>query len=260
MSDQLTHREIEELLGAFALDAVDDHERDLVESHLAGCPRCRSEVAGYRETAALLAHTGTRAPDGLWDRIAESIEEAPPELNLAPITPLGERIRARRSVSMRVATAMTAVAAACAAFLGVQIGLRDDNLRRDGEDRLLRSALAAMSDPHAEDLALESFDGDRGARVVRLPDGTGYLVADGLDALPADRTYQLWGLTDDAKVSLAILGNDPEVASFTMVGPVKGFAITEERAGGVVSSEASPVVVGWIDPPGDAHGAPDDVT
>lgn len=257
MSDQLTHRQIEELLGAFALDAVDDDERDLVEAHLAGCPRCRAEVAAHRETAALLAHTGTRAPEGVWDRIAESIEEAPPALNLGPMTAPADigTHRARRSITMRTATVLTALAAACAAFLGVQIGLRDgglSDLRRDvSEDRLLRAALAAMGDPDAENLALESFDGDRGARIVRLPDGTGYVVAEDLEALPADRTYQLWGLNGDAKVSLAVLGRDPDVASFTMVGPVMGFAVTEEPAGGVVATDASPVVVGWVDPPDD---------
>ena len=262
MSDQLAHRQIEELLGAFALDAVDADERDLVEAHLAGCPRCRAEVAAHRETAALLAHTGTRAPEGVWERIAESIEDdAPPELQLAPVTPPAEgtKRRGRRSITMRTATVMTAVAAACAAFLGVQIGLRDGDLgdlRRDvSEDRLLRAALAAMGDPDAESLALQSFDGDQGARVVRLPDGTGYIVAEDLAPLPADRTYQLWGLNGDAKVSLAVLGHDPDVASFTMVGPVTGFAVTDEPAGGVVATEASPVVVGWIDPPDDGEGA-----
>ncbi|HLF41865.1 MAG TPA: anti-sigma factor [Acidimicrobiia bacterium] len=258
MSQTLSHQQIEELLGAFALDAVDDDERDLVEAHLAGCPRCRAEVAGYRETASKLAHTGTRAPDGLWERIAESIEEAPPALNLAPVAPVvpiteATARRGRRSVSLRAVVTLAAVAAAVTAFLGLRVGELNRDLDAVQEalsaEGLQGAALAAMGDPHAENLWLRSGDGGHGVRVVRLADGTGYVVPEDLDALPAERTYQLWGITADAKVSLAVLGNDPDVASFKMVGRVLGYAITEEQAGGVVASTQSPVVLGWIDGP-----------
>ncbi|HEY0397098.1 MAG TPA: zf-HC2 domain-containing protein, partial [Acidimicrobiia bacterium] len=87
MSASFTHHDIQELLGAFALDAVDDEERDVIEAHLAGCPRCRAEVEGHRETAALLAHSGARAPEAVWDRIAEALDEAPPAMDLARIAP-----------------------------------------------------------------------------------------------------------------------------------------------------------------------------
>ena len=122
-----THHDLQELLGAFALDAVDDDERDVIEAHLAGCPRCRAEVEGHRETAALLAHSGDRAPDNVWDRIAAALDEAPPALDLARIAPrpptaaesadrpddLSQRREARavpRSISLRVAAATMAVA------------------------------------------------------------------------------------------------------------------------------------------------------
>ena len=255
MNQSLSHGEIEELLGAFALDAVEDDERDLVEAHLAGCPRCRAEVASYRETASLLAHTGTRAPDGLWERIAETIEEAPPALNLAPIVPIAEAAarRERRSVPLRAFAAVAAVAAAVTAFLGLRVG----ELNRDlnavqaaiSTEGLRGAALAAVGDPDAERLWLRSDDGERSARLVRLADGTGYIVPGDLEGLPSDRTYQLWALTGDAKVSLAVLGNEPDVASFRMVGPVSGYAITEERAGGAVSPTLPPVVIGTLEGP-----------
>ena len=80
----MTHVEIEELLGAYALDAVDEDERREVEEHLATCPRCRGEVAAHREVAAMLGNaTGEGpavAPENLWDRIAASLQEEPPAL------------------------------------------------------------------------------------------------------------------------------------------------------------------------------------
>src|SRR3546814_17505894 len=84
-SADMTHDEVQDLLGAYALDAVDDDERALVEDHLAECPRCRAEVHDHREVAALLAHGGQDAPEGIWDRIVGSLEEAPPALRLAPM-------------------------------------------------------------------------------------------------------------------------------------------------------------------------------
>ena len=70
MDRELTHDELQALIGAYALDAVDADEREAMELHLLECPRCRAEVAEHREVAAFLAHNGHTAPEGLWDRIA----------------------------------------------------------------------------------------------------------------------------------------------------------------------------------------------
>jgi anti-sigma factor RsiW len=272
MSASLTHHDIQELLGAFALDAVDDEERDLIEAHLAGCPRCRAEVEGHRETAALLAHSGERAPDGVWDRIAEALDEAPPALDLAriaprppgvsdPVEPTDELSRRRaagtasRSVSLRLAAATMAVAAALTLFLGVALGRRDNGSGLGRIDALAtamqraavsNAAFAALNDPHAEKVKLASTDGKATAQVVRLPDGTGYLVPNTLAALPPGRVYQLWAVRSDAKISLGVLGSTPDVSAFRMNGPVLAYAVTEEAAGGVSASQNQPVVVGYL--------------
>ena len=75
MTSPLSIPEIEELIGAYALDAVDPDEREAVDGHLRECPRCRTELAGHLEVAALLGNTGSPAPDGVWARIASSLSE-----------------------------------------------------------------------------------------------------------------------------------------------------------------------------------------
>jgi anti-sigma-K factor RskA len=250
---ELDHEPIEALLGAFALDALEAEESAVVESHLPGCPRCRAEVATYRETAALLAHPGAAAPEGVWDRIAAALDETPPEFDLTRLVSL-TRTR-RRSVSLRVAIAAVAVAAVLTAFFGVRVGRQDARLAEVSHqvDEVLRkealrgTALAAMADPDAEEVRLTSSDGKWVARLVRLPDGTGYLVADTLASLPANRSYQLWALRTDANISLGVLGGDPDVSSFQLIGPVQGYAITDEVAGGVAQTGSPPVVVGWLE-------------
>jgi hypothetical protein len=248
MSTNFSHQDIQELLGAFALDAVDDDERDVIEGHLAGCPRCRAEVESHRETAALLAHSGERAPEGVWNRIAEALDEAPPALDLARIAVK----RAPRSIPLRVAAATMAVAAAITLFLGVALGRSDDGLGRfdkalDAMEKatLTNAAQVAMANSDAEQIQLTSATGKLMAQLVRLPDGTGYLIPTNLGRPPAGRVYQLWAVRQDAKISLGVLGATPEVAAFRMTGPVLAFAVTEEQDGGVGTTENQPLMVGY---------------
>ena len=248
MERELTHDEAADLLGAYALDAVDADEREALEHHLRECPRCRAEVADHRMVASFLASGGGRAPDGLWDRIAGSLEEPPPELRLAPVVPL----TGRRTVSLRLGGAVAAVAAAVIAVLGVEVaheGHRIDRIAtpaRPGTD-LLAAAAHALAEPDARRAALRSSDGRVSAQAIVLPDGTGFLVADRLPALPADRTYQLWALAGGLKISAGVLGAHPEVVAFRYAGPdVSGFAVTAEHAGGVVQTANTPVALGQL--------------
>ena len=81
------HDEFSELLGAYALDAVDPDEAQELELHLRTCAVCAQEVAEHREVASLLVHSGSTAPDGVWDRIASELSPPPPalRLTLAPV-------------------------------------------------------------------------------------------------------------------------------------------------------------------------------
>jgi hypothetical protein len=187
----------------------------------------------------------------VWARIAEALDEAPPALDLARITP---RSVVPRTISLRVAAATMAAAAAIALFLGVALG-RNDGGRLDrieeqvqalGRPTITNAAYAALVNPQAEQIRLASTDGKATAMVVRLPDGTGYLVPTGLAKLPAGRVYQLWAVRSDAKISLGVIGQNPEVSAFRMNGPALAYAVTEEAPGGVGTTQNQPVVVGYV--------------
>ena len=159
-----------------------------------------------------------------------------------------------RSVSLRLAAATMAVAAALTLFLGVALGRNDDGrlgrleqvAKAMEEATVSNAANAALNDSGNERVELASSDGKATAQVVRRPDGTGYLVPDSLAALPAGRVYQLWAVRSDAKISLGVLGDKPEVSAFRMTGPVAAYAVTEEKAGGVAASQNQPVAVGFV--------------
>jgi anti-sigma factor RsiW len=252
----LTHDQISELLGAYALHAVDPDEAIAVELHLEECPRCRDEVNGHREVAALLGNTGGAAPDGVWDRIAGSLEESPPPMRLslpdsddATVVPLASR--RRPAASRFIVAAVGAAAAVVIAVLGVQVvSLQDryDDLQAALEDdAVLSAANLALVDPAATRTDLAAPDGGLTASAVLLPNGTGYLMVHDLPELGEDRTYQLWGQTESGLISLGILGAAPnDVVPFQASDSIDLLAITEEAAGGVVQSANPAVVAGEI--------------
>lgn len=246
---EMRHEEIQELLGAFALDAVEGDEAEQVELHLRECGKCRAEVADHREVATFLAHAGTSAPDGIWDRIAAEIEtgsgSAPPPLQLLSAP--------RTGPSPRVWQSAFALAAAVTAILGFQLVRLDQ--RVDSIPTALstksveQAAEAALRDPSSQRVRLSSAVGasPQVADAVLMPDGRGYLLMRGMPDLPYHQTYQLWGVSDGATVSLGVLGPSPNVAVFSAGTKVTGLAVTVEKAGGVVSSGQVPVLVGSIE-------------
>jgi anti-sigma-K factor RskA len=256
MARELTPRELDELLGPYALDAVDDDEREQVDEYLRRSPEARSLVAEYRETAALLAHGGTEAPPGLWERIERSLEEKAPRLATPPspgAVPLeSRRARLGRRIAVAAAAAAIVLVVGTLTVKVVQQDDRIDELRREAETgAMLAAAESASRDPRAAKVTMSSTDGALEARVVYLPDGDGFLVENNLRRLPPDRTYQLWALMGDPQpgraISAGVLGPDPGVAAFRVDGPVVGFAVTDEQSPGVVSSDNPALVQGTVD-------------
>ena len=159
-------------------------------------------------------------------------------------------LRERRSVTLRVGAAAAAVAAGVIAFLGAQVIHLNDKVDHmaapeRADTALLTAATHALADPQAQRVALRSSDGRISAAAALLPDGDGFLVADSLPALSADRTYQLWALAGSQKISAGVLGARPGVVAFRYAASgLAGFAVTAERAGGVVETQNAPVVLG----------------
>ncbi|MDQ6798990.1 MAG: anti-sigma factor [Actinomycetota bacterium] len=253
----MSHTAAGELLGVYALDALDPDERDAVDAHAAECGACQAEITRHREVAAFLAPVWTPAPEGLWNRIVEGLEETPPPLDMplapAPVAPVAPVVpidrRSRRSRPMAAVAAMVAVAAvAVVGVLGFKViddGRRIDNMNQQAlGTEFDRTVNAALADPSGRHVNLQNADGAVRAQAVMLPDGAGFITNKSLAELPSNRTYQLWALVGTSRISVGVLG--PKVASAGFRAPTSatGFALTEENAGGVVASANNPVVVG----------------
>jgi hypothetical protein len=246
MGRELTPRELRDLLGAHALDAVDGDEREQLEEWLERTPGAREELASLRETAALLANVGTEAPPGVWARIEESLGEEPP--------PLAAPMRQRR-LTMRVTAGLAAASVAAATITAVVLSdeMSEQEERLESVTRSVRkrgvqqAAIAAMADPQARTLHLESAAGAT-ATVITMPNGEGYLMSVHLPRLARGSTYQLWAFTGGPyhpeMVSAGVLGRDVHVAAFRAPGDAQGFAITLEEVPGSTTPHGAHVLEG----------------
>ncbi len=177
---ELSHKEIQELLGAFALDAVDAETTVVVEQHLESCVKCAIEVAEYHEVAGLIANSGGEPPAGVWAGIASQLDESTPpswerlaerlhsedvvatqnpdildqevegaahssrpDSDGRSTTPIRSERRSRAPV-VRIAIIVSAVAAVVAIVLGIQVDHLDHQVNALKSPSLLTQAEQAF--------------------------------------------------------------------------------------------------------------------
>jgi anti-sigma-K factor RskA len=192
------HAATRDLLGAFALGAVDAEEAATVRAHLATCAECQAEIAELWLAVDSLPDMiePMEPPPALRDRIATAIaaeaasplpapsaSPAPePMPAIAPAPPATEPIRKPASFWSRA----TPWAAAAAILLLLSAGLLVWNLR-------LREQIATA--PVAETIALAPTDVAPEARgeVTYLPqDDLFMLEVRDLPPLEPDQVYEVW--------------------------------------------------------------------
>ncbi len=279
------HQEIQDLLGAYALDAVDKETAEKIERHLDECVKCAVEVSQHHEVAGLLANSGGQSPAELWERIESRLDgEGPPSWErlasrLEPgtddrserrltadadqpsgptgqpgdVVPIADG-RSRRRLALRLATVAAAAAAVVAVVLGVQVDHLHHQVSSLQSGPLSAAEQSALADPSTKKVRLTPGVPSAGhaqvaaVTVVLTRSGTGFVEAGGLTSLPNDQTYQLWGVIGDRTISLGLLGSHPGITPFSVAGnaDVSAFAITAERAGGVEHSSHQPVVAGDV--------------
>jgi anti-sigma-K factor RskA len=197
------HAATRDLLGAFALGAVDAEEAATVRAHLATCAECQAEIAELWLAVDSLPDMiePMEPPPALRDRIATAIaaeaasplpapsaSPAPePMPAIAPAPPATEPIRKPASFWSRA----TPWAAAAAILLLLSAGLLVWNLR-------LREQIATA--PVAETIALAPTDVAPEARgeVTYLPqDDLFMLEVRDLPPLEPDQVYEVWLIGED---------------------------------------------------------------
>ena len=184
-------QEPHDLVAAYALDALDEDERERFEQHLDQCAECTEQLALLREPVAALAYAveGPAPPEALRGRI---IERALAEPRAAVLR------MPRRNWPLAAVGGVGAVAACLAIGLGIWAHSLSSSLDRE------RSAKAAY-DRVARILTTEStakkLTGAAGSLVVAR-DGRAALVVCNVAGTSSSKTYEAW----------VISGNTPQPA------------------------------------------------
>lgn len=251
MTNEPNRDDVRELLGAYALDALDLDERAQVDELLLIDASARAELHELQQGAAWLGHASLRPPTGAWDAISAeivrdlgadastltAIEPAPtPAPTPAPVTPI--RRTARPVTRWLVAAAAVVVLAVGAT--GVMVVTDGSN----GSESVTTRYAAAQRDPDARATILRAPDGGSPVPVVVLPDRTGYLDAASLPAPRAGRDLQLWSITPDGPVSSGVLRGDRSVHEFRVASVTRSLAVTDEPRGGSDQPTGVPLVSG----------------
>jgi anti-sigma-K factor RskA len=222
--------EIHALSGAYAVDALDEHERAQFERHLAECADCRAEVDSLRGAAASLADAvaATPPPQLRADVLAAitKVRPLPPLPNQLPGNGRGRRFR-----GLLVAAAAVAVVGS-----GVLVTQPWD----DGTNPVDQVIAAADADQVSA-----KIDGGK-ATVYRSESlGKAALVTDDLPAVSDGKVYELWLQVDGAMVPAGLLdaSGDQEFLLTGDASKATAAGITVEPEGGSKQPTTTPIAL-----------------
>jgi anti-sigma-K factor RskA len=275
--------DIHSLVGAYAVDAVDDHERAAFERHLAECPECRAEVAELRETAARLSlGTQVTPPTTLRDSVLAGIRTVRPLPPLegsgtstpavAPSGPDGPAVPPSTSTDRddserddaaapsaadtepgrvvplrprrRMTTWLASAAAAAAVLVGALAWSPWDDGGSTGQLTATEQVLRASDAQRYE----KTIDGARATIVRSASLGKAVIIADNMPAAPLGKDFQIWlDIPGKGMVSAGLMPHD---AKPTVTMPLEGDAalatgagITMEPTGGSPAPTTEPIAL-----------------
>jgi anti-sigma-K factor RskA len=212
----------------YVLGALEEHELQSFHEHLAGCSRCRMEVAELQSVVDELAASAPRvpAPAGLHERVLATVRSQADVLNAAG----HQADRPARTVRRRgfaFAGAGTALAAAVAIVLAIVLGGSSTS---------------------------EQVIPGRGAGVAREAqvslhrhDGRAELLLSHMPQPGAGRIYEVWIVRDktprptDALFGISSSGNSAVDIPGNLKG-VKQVLVTSEPLGGSPAPTREPVI------------------
>jgi anti-sigma-K factor RskA len=267
----MTHDELRELTGGYALGILSEPERRELEAHLPGCPACAEEVRSFAQVASGLALAVPQVdpPAALRARV----------LRAAVAGSLPHRASVDQpKLGSSLPTWLAAAASLAAVALGLysltlrqRIGSLEDQLR-DAQERVVtvegqvavhrsraeaveeRYAIVTAADRRQINLSGKEQAPNAVGEAIWSPSRGLVFTASNLPQPPPGRQYQLWVIppgAGSAPVSAGMLDLDPSGSATRLSGapsslPVAAVAVSLEPAGGVPAPTGPIVLVGSL--------------
>jgi anti-sigma-K factor RskA len=228
--------DIHALVGAYALDAVDDLERAAFERHLAECAACRADADELRETAARLAGgTWSVPPPRLRAEVLAAVGRT---RQLPPPTPPAARPDQspwrRRLIAAAAAMVLAGGTGATVYAVQEQRVRERDTLAAEAQRREARTR-AILAAP---DLVVRTAPMIGGGKVTVASSAlhrAGVVMVGAERAPAADQAFQLWTIRGQAApVSAGVLaaGSPAAVEIVDGLPDADAVAVSLEPAGG----------------------------
>ena len=212
--------DMHELVGAYALDALSDEERDAFEAHLATCEPCQAELASFADVLDGLAEDGALAdvPAGLSERIAAELAVTQQDVVAAPV--VADVIPIRKRSFGRI----LAVAAASVAVLAIAASVLVTINKPSDSDRIRAASDVVELQTGISDVS------------VFVSDSAGGIAVEGDMPAPADgKEYQLWVVPADGSAPIpgpTMGGGETDAAWLTDLDGAAAIAVSLEPEGG----------------------------
>ncbi len=230
-----------DLIGAYALDALEAADRASFEEHLLGCAACHAELADLSHVVAVLplAVELVEPPAELWSRITAAIEaESParPALELVAGDAPARRPRSRLTTALPLlaVAAMLVIAALGAADLRLQ-----HRVDQQQADLVFQQDVTTAIASGAPVMRIHGTPVAPGASAALIQPANGkpaYMIVKGLPVTPTSKVYQLWLIRGDrphSATTFTFSGSGTQIVH--LPSSVNGYAqtaLTVEPSGG----------------------------
>jgi anti-sigma factor RsiW len=245
---RLFSRRVHELSGAYALDALDDAERERFERHLRRCPACIEDVRRMTSTATALAMAvAAEPPPGLTQRVLAAAAATP---QLPPLPSAAVRRRRGRHVTRsawfpRLALGVAAVGVAAAVVLAVVTVSTQDRLDTvQAQNQAIAGVLAA---PDAQITSADVSGGGTATVVSSFIQHKMIFTSSGLPKLANAKVYELWFLSTGSARPAGLLPQPTDGKTAPVLADGLSSAdkvgVTVEPAGGTSTPTTTPILV-----------------
>lgn len=252
------HPQFDEDFDLLVLGALESHEKQALELHLAGCSECARKAQEARERMAILALAApTEAvPAGARERLLRRAR--------------GDAAKAQQASSAglrRLLFPVTAFATVILVVIGGLLAFENRRLRQNLRES--QSSFALLQSKAARDRAVVELLTSPDTLRVILASGTPRVLPEGkafyhpqkgllfysanLPALPANQTYQLWLVPAKGNPISAgtfevdTRGNGQVLLPSLPAGvPAAAFAVTIEPSGGVPQPTGPKILIGTV--------------